>query len=276
MKNIYKAALVSFAVLLGVSQCEAAGKISLDKIFKKLDKIDETIAKDKKDRKETCFRNTLSIGPNLGYSFTEAYTADKNIDDVVKNMGLKRYKANGHSIGLHIDYNHFVTESVFVGIGYSVSYFPPSKEYPLFSVSTALNENNGDINYKNKSIVLINKKNSQYLTLRAGTLISEYITLDASVSMAVSEFNVKGAIFTHELIRGFGDVYNFNRLKNDIEKPRSYGRVGVAPGLGVNISLNRNFSLGLNYMCEIYPKNKDGLKPKMISHNYFTKLSYHI
>src|SRR5204863_110106 len=158
---------------------------------------------------------------------------------------------------------HFVTDSIFVGVGYSITYLPPSKETKLFSTSIQLDPDSGYINYKNKSILLISKKNSQYFTLRTGTLLCDYITVDANVSMVISEFNVKGALFTHEYIKSFGRAYNFNHFKNDIERPRSYGKVGVAPGLGINISLNRNFSLGLNYMCEIYPKNHDGSKPKM-------------
>jgi len=257
---------------LTISSCAAQNYINFGKTYNRLEKKEAT-------KRENCFRNTIYIGANIGHSFTETYTKNNYIEDVINNMGFRRFKSNSHSIGLHIDYNHFVTDSVFVGFGYSVSYLPPSKEYALFSNSMLINERKKgkrDINYKNKNLILIHKKNSQYLTVRTGALLCDYMTLDANVSMAVSDFSVKGAVFTHEHIKGFGDTYNFNHLKNDIERPRNYNRVGIAPGIGLTISLHNNYSLGLNYMCEVYPKNKDGSKPKIITHNVFTKLSYHI
>lgn len=266
--SLKKIMLITAAMIAMTSNCMAHSYINFDKIFKKLE--------EKEQKPQKCFRNTISIGPNIGYSFTETYTNDKSVEDVAKNMGLKRFQSNNHSIGFHADYNHFVTDDVFVGVGYSMTYLPPSKEFKLFSTSTKFYPRSGDFNYKNQSVLLISKKNSQYFTLRAGTLLCDYITVDVNVSMAVSEFNVKGALFTHTFIKSLGETLNFNDLKNDTERTRSYGKVGVAPGLGMNISLNKNFSLGLNYMCEIYPKNHDGSKPKMITHNIFTKFSYHI
>lgn len=259
---------------LTISSCMAQNYINLDYFLKKPEKKEEIVIKP-----ENCFRNTLYIGPTIGYGFTETFSKNNSIEDVINNMGFRRFKSNNHSVGLHVDYNHFVTDSLFIGIGYNVSYLPPSKEYSLFSNSTLVNERKDgklDISYKNKNLILIHKKNSQYLTLRAGTLLCDYITLDANLSMAISDFSVKGAIFTHEYINGIKDVYQFNRLKNDTERQRNYTRAGIAPGIALTVSLHKNYSIGFNYMCEIYPKTKDKNKPKIITHNVFTKLSYHI
>lgn len=216
----------------------------------------------------------LSFGPNIGYNFSEAYTTGQS---VLKNIGAKRFKSNSYFLGLHLDYNHFLSDKTFIGVGYCLNYTPDHKEYTLSSNSVLLTK--GSSTYKNKNAILFHKRNSHAYTLRVGTILPRDMALDINLSGVVCDFDMREATFTYEKIQMLNpkrNTYTFNHLKDSLGASRKFQRIGVAPGIALTIPLADKFSMSLNYRCEFYPKNKDGTKPKILTHNVFTKFSYHI
>jgi hypothetical protein len=284
MKNIYKIltlsarmAMLYFIIIFAITPCLGVSKISSQKTINKKENIEEKTTIDIKE-KESRNVPSLSIGPNIGYNITEAVGISINNEDAVKSTGLRRYKVNNYSLGLHIDYNHPILDSYFIGCGYSFLHLPFGKEYNNFSLSLVADKDH--INYKNKVNVLFHKKNSQYFTVRAGKFLNDNVSVNINVSMVISEFNMSGAIFTYENIetnlRGNKQLYNFNHFRSDMESKMDFRRVGVAPGIGLTFHLDNKFSAGLNYAYEIYPANRDRSRPRMTTHNFLTKFSYHI
>jgi hypothetical protein len=226
--------------------------------------------------------SVLSIGPNMGYNITEAVTETINKEDATRHIGYRRFKINNYSMGLHIDYNYPLSDTWFIGGGYNIVHLPFGKDYNTYGISLTNKEyaRGVDTTYKHKLNVLFHKKNSQYFTVRTGKFLSDNVSINANVSMVISEFRMSGAIFSYEKMTFLGtnprSTYDFNQFKKDIESNLDFRRVGVAPGIGITFHLDEKFSTSLNYSYEIYPANKNGSRPRMTTHNVFTKFSYHI
>jgi len=134
------------------------------------------------------------------------------------------------ALGAHIDYNHLISNPVFIGVGLDANYCFKKKK--LADGST------------------LRKDLSGALTARLG-VVSGPVAFNVNIAVVVAGFKAKDSDGTTE----------------------SQTRTGFAPGVGITFCVAKNFTAGLNYRYEVYPKKGDS-KPRINSHNIFAKLSY--
>jgi opacity protein-like surface antigen len=228
----------------------------------------------KTSSEKTALRTGFSFGPHFGYQINNIFVDDADFTNATN--GIKSFDFNGSPLGFHIDYNFFVNNSFFVGIGYDINHSLANKSQSIKIKIPYFNGRTGREAFYNANTNLIFKKGlSQFVTGRFG-ISNKSMAIDISLSVVRSSFT-QGFRFIDE---GLGFNENYIKTTN---------RIGIAPGFGITVPLNQNFSVGFKYQYEIYPKrgnSKDTAdtlelidlrsKERMTSHNMALKLSYHL
>ncbi|MEI8295757.1 MAG: outer membrane beta-barrel protein [Alphaproteobacteria bacterium] len=192
------------------------------------------------------FINGFSVGVNAGYQLNNIRVNN------VPGISAKDIDFDSTAIGAHIDYNHLVSNPLFIGVG--------------FDINSCLSDK---------------KTQSGGANLKFGKKLSSAFTIRTGVVSGPVAFNVNAAV----IVSGFKGSANWNQTTTTSTSTKttqesfneSQTLTGFAPGVGLTFAVAKNVSAGLNYRYEIYQKFKGSkIKESINSHNIFAKLSYHI
>lgn len=225
------------------------------------------------NHKNIAIRTGFSFGLHFGYQINNIYVDDSDFMNATD--GIKSFNFNGSPVGLHADYNLVMTDGFFVGVGYDINHSLSNRNHTVKLKIPSWDKNGDPEDYFLTTRLVFKKGLSQAFTARFG-IANEYIAVDLNMSVVRSSF-------TH----GFSIIDRLKAIEGYNNK--TINRMGLAPGFGVTVPVNMNFSIGFNYRYEIYPKKggcetsgetlkllESRSKERITTHNMFVKFSYHI
>lgn len=189
------------------------------------------------------FMDGASAGLDLGYQFNKGKFSSNNIS--------KSNTFDSPVLGAHFDFNKFISQTMYAGVGLEGSYAFKEKKVNVSGSAAGITSS---------GTVKLRRDFTGALTARLGTVMGP-VAFDVNGALVATNYKAK----VNGTVTKAGVTKNFSKSNSEF-------RFGFAPGIAVTTEVAKNVSVGLAYRYEIYSK-KDGLK--LDAHVVMAKVSYH-